>query len=90
MSTWIKDIGEHLVDDENIVMSRDAYRRLDAYDGISQATNPSIGRVYRLGDNCRECRTLGDPTEHPHLVVFVEQDEDPSYVLRRGRVPLFL
>ena len=73
--SWMKDLGNVLMDDTHIVFTRLQFESLGVYDSIGQPTSPSVGRAYR---------TRGG------LVVEVEQDDRPGFVLRRGRVPLFV
>lgn len=75
MTSWMRDLGEVLKDDTHILLTRAQFEDLDEYQSIGQPTGPSVGRAYR---------TAGG------LAVEVEPDPDPNFVLRRGRVPLFL
>ena len=87
MISWLKDLGEVLYDDEHVVLTREQYDRLDAYESIMEPTGPSAGRAYRthshLGRNDSRSEIIG-------LVVFVEPDPEPGFVVRHGRIPLFL
>ena len=75
--SWMHELGPILKDDTHIVLPREQFERITLYNSIGQPTSPSIGRVFR---------TKGG------LVVEVEPDDQgrPDYVLRHGRVPLFL
>lgn len=85
--TWMKDIrGEVLMDDTHIVLTREQYESLAGYESIGQPTSPSVGRVYRTNNQGhRKPVPVG-------LVVTVEPDPEgrEGWVLRHGRVPLFL
>jgi hypothetical protein len=82
--SWVKDLGEYIADDTHIVLTRAQYESLDGYESIGEPTAPSVGRAYRTHNRGhRKPVPVG-------LVVFVEPDPEPGYVLRVGRVPLFL
>lgn len=84
MTSWIRDLGDVLYDDTHIVLTRFQYELLDGYESIGEPTSPSVGRCFRTNN---QGHTRPVPVG---LVVFVEDDPTPGYVLRRGRVPLFL
>lgn len=87
MSSWLKDIGDVLYDDTHILLTRQQYDSLDCYNNIRQPTNPSVGRIFRCGSRPYP----GQPdTGIDGQVVIVEEDPEPGYVLRRGRLPLFI
>lgn len=88
MISWLKDLGDVVYDDSHIVLTHEQFDRLDGYENIGQPTSPSVGRVFRTGN--RGHRKDADGHAMPGLVVIVEADPEPGYVLRRGLVPLFL
>lgn len=84
MASWLRELGDVVYDDTHVLLTRRQYEGLDGYESIGQPTNPSVGRAFRT--NARG----GTRPAPVGLVVFVEEDPEPGYVLRRGRVPLFV
>lgn len=88
MISWLKDLGPHLKDETHIVLTREQFDALAGYESIGQPTSPSVGRVYRTGNQGHRKDREGHAM--PGLVVEVEPDPRPGWVIRRGRVPLFI
>lgn len=75
MISWIKELKVYEKDKTHCLITRRDFERINTYNSIGQPTNPSVGRVFK---------TVGG------LVVEVETDPEPGYVLRIGRLPLFI